>query len=134
MLNSYRSIVKTAETRFLVGNVRMASDKIEDLASKYAGYVTYSNLRNQESDYSRIEISRDSLVISRKIVVENNMVKSVEITVTGSLPDLYIVQSGITAKDKVLLEGVQKVKENDKIKFEDQKPEEVINHLRLKAE
>ncbi|WP_282786847.1 Mur ligase family protein [Flavobacterium croceum] len=67
-------------------------------------------------------------------VVENNVVKSVEITVTGSLPDLYIVQSGITAKDKVLLEGVQKVKENDKIKFEYQKPEEVINHLRLKAE
>lgn len=69
-----KKFIKTAETRFLVGNVRMASDKIEDLASKYAGYVTYSDLRNQESDYSRIEISRDSLVISRKIVVENNMV------------------------------------------------------------
>jgi hypothetical protein len=69
-----KKFIKTAETKFLVGNVRAASDKIEDLASKYAGYVTYSNLRNQESDYSRLEISRDSLVISRKIVVENNMV------------------------------------------------------------
>jgi len=69
-----KKYIKTAETKFLVGNVRAASDKIEDLAAKYSGYVTYSNLGNHESDYSRIEISRDSLIISRKIVVENNLV------------------------------------------------------------
>jgi hypothetical protein len=69
-----KKFIKTAETKFLVRNVRMASDKIEDLAAKYSGYVTYSNLGNHESDYSKIEVSRDSILISRKIVVENQMV------------------------------------------------------------
>ncbi len=69
-----KKFIKTAETKFLVGNVRMASGKIEDLAAKYSGYVTYSNLGNHESDYSQIELSRDSILISRKIIVENNLV------------------------------------------------------------
>jgi membrane fusion protein (multidrug efflux system) len=32
------------------------------------------------------------------------------------------------------LEGVQKVKEDDKIKYDYQRPEEVLAHLKLKAE
>jgi hypothetical protein len=69
-----KKFIKTAETQFLVNNVREASEKIEDLTVKYSGYLTYSNLKNRESDFSRMEISRDSVVISKKIVVENNMV------------------------------------------------------------
>jgi membrane fusion protein (multidrug efflux system) len=37
-----------------------------------------------------------------------------------------------TVNDKILLEGVQKVKEDDKIKYEYVSPKEVITHLRLK--
>ncbi|WP_269684835.1 efflux RND transporter periplasmic adaptor subunit [Flavobacterium lacustre] len=68
------------------------------------------------------------------VVDRNNVVRSREITLTGEMPDLYVVESGITANDRILLEGVQKVKEGDKIKFEYQKPKEVLNHLKLKAE
>ena len=68
------------------------------------------------------------------VVDRNNVVRSREITLTGEMPDLYVVESGITANDRILLEGVQKVKEDDKIKFEYQKPKEVLNHLKLKAE
>lgn len=68
-----KKFIKTAETKFLVGNVRKASDKIEDLAAKYSGYLTYSHLQNQESDYSRMEISRDSVLISKQIIVENQI-------------------------------------------------------------
>jgi membrane fusion protein (multidrug efflux system) len=68
------------------------------------------------------------------VVDKNNVVKSREITITGEVPDLYVVKSGIDANDKILLEGVQKVKDDDKIKFDYQKPEEVISHLKLKAE
>jgi hypothetical protein len=69
-----KQFIKTAETRFLVDNVRNASEKIEDLALKYTGYLIFSKLQNQESDYSRLEISRDSVLISKKIVVENQIV------------------------------------------------------------
>jgi membrane fusion protein (multidrug efflux system) len=68
------------------------------------------------------------------VVDKNNVVSSKEITITGEIPDLYVVASGITENDKILLEGVQKVKDDEKIKFGYIAPQEVINHLRLKAE
>ena len=68
------------------------------------------------------------------VIDKNNTVKSRNITVTGELPDLYVVSSGLSDGERILLEGVQKVKDDDKIAYEYQKPEEVINHLRLKAE
>jgi membrane fusion protein (multidrug efflux system) len=67
------------------------------------------------------------------VIDKDNVVKSVNITITGEMPDLYVVESGISENDKILLEGVQKVKDDDKIKYEFQKPDEVISHLRLKA-
>lgn len=68
------------------------------------------------------------------VVDNNNVVKSREIAVKGEMPDLYVVESGIEANDKILLEGVQNVKDDEKIKYEFQKPEDVISHLKLKAE
>lgn len=68
------------------------------------------------------------------VVDKNNTLKSRLLNIAGELPDLYVVESGLSLDDKILLEGVQKVKDDDKIAFEYQKPEEVIAHLRLKAE
>jgi membrane fusion protein, multidrug efflux system len=68
------------------------------------------------------------------VVDKNNRLKSRNITIVGQIPDLYVVNSGLADDDKILLEGVQKVKDDEKINFEFQKPEEVIAHLRLKAE
>lgn len=68
------------------------------------------------------------------VIDKNNTVQSRQITIGGRLPDLFVVTEGISAGDKILLEGIQKVKDGDKITFEFQKPEEVLSHLRLKAE
>jgi membrane fusion protein (multidrug efflux system) len=68
------------------------------------------------------------------VVDKNNTVRSKNITIAGRLPDLYVVNSGLAESDRILLEGVQKVKDDDKISFEYQAPDEVISHLRLKAE
>ncbi|AWI24916.1 efflux RND transporter periplasmic adaptor subunit [Flavobacterium pallidum] len=68
------------------------------------------------------------------VVDKNNTVRSREITIKGELPDLYVVQSGISATDRILLDGVQTVKDDDKIQFTYVQPKEVISHLRLKAE
>jgi membrane fusion protein (multidrug efflux system) len=68
------------------------------------------------------------------VIDKNNVVRSRNITVTGELPDLYVVNSGLSDGERILLEGVQKVKDDDRIAYEYQQPEEVINHLRLKAE
>ncbi len=68
------------------------------------------------------------------VVDKNNVLKSKEITITGEIPDLYVITSGIDENDKILLEGVQKVKDDEKIKYDYVSPKEVINNLRLKAE
>ena len=68
------------------------------------------------------------------VVDKNNIVKSREITIKGELPDLYVIQSGIEESDKILLEGIQKVNDDDKINYVYQKPAYVLSHLRLKAE
>jgi membrane fusion protein (multidrug efflux system) len=68
------------------------------------------------------------------VIDKNNIVHSQVITIKGEMPDLYVIDTGITENDKILLEGVQKVKDDDKIEFKFEKPEEVISHLRLKAE
>ncbi len=68
------------------------------------------------------------------VVDKNNVVHSRSITVSAEMPDLYIVSDGLAPDDKILLEGVQRVKDDDKIKFSFRNPQEVIDHLRLKAE
>ncbi|KAA5532383.1 efflux RND transporter periplasmic adaptor subunit [Taibaiella lutea] len=68
------------------------------------------------------------------VVDDKNVVHSKAIIITGEMPDLYVVESGLQENDKILLEGVQKVKDDDTIRYDYQKPAEVISQLRLKAE
>lgn len=68
------------------------------------------------------------------VVDAANKVHSREITIAGELPDIYVVASGLKTSDKILLEGVQKVNDDDKIEYIFHQPKEVLAHLRLKAE
>lgn len=68
------------------------------------------------------------------VVDKNGIVKSRSITVVNEMPDLYVVGSGLSDGDRILLEGVQKVKDNDKVKTEFVDPKLAINQLKLYAE
>lgn len=68
------------------------------------------------------------------IVDDKHVLHSRAITIKGEMPDLYVVESGLKADDKILLEGVQKVKDDDTINFDFKSPQTVIANLRLKAE
>ncbi|OCB74827.1 efflux RND transporter periplasmic adaptor subunit [Flavobacterium crassostreae] len=68
------------------------------------------------------------------VVDKNSTITSREITIKGQMPDLYVIATGITAKEKILLDGIQKANENDQIKFEYINPNKVLSSLRLKAE
>lgn len=61
-------------------------------------------------------------------------VKAREITVSAELPDLYIISAGLSEKDKILVEGIRKVQDNDKISYNYQEPREVMAGLHLHAE
>ncbi len=68
------------------------------------------------------------------VVDKDGKVKSRNIKIAYELPDIYIVSSGITANDQVLLEGVQKVKDDQKVKVKHQDPKRVLQSLKLNAD
>lgn len=68
------------------------------------------------------------------VVDKDNRVKLTPITVAADMPDLYIIGSGITVNDKILLEGLRKVKDNDKIEYDYQDPRTVMRNLNVHAE
>lgn len=51
------------------------------------------------------------------IVDVNGVVRANEITIAQEIPHFYILASGLKTTDKILLEGLGKVKSNEKIKF-----------------
>jgi membrane fusion protein (multidrug efflux system) len=49
------------------------------------------------------------------VVDKNNIVRSRLITVKQKLDNIYIVDSGLSAEDQIVYEGIQSVKENEAI-------------------
>lgn len=68
------------------------------------------------------------------VIDKDNTVKSREITIAAELPHIFIVSSGLKETDKILLEGLRQVRENEKIEYTFMKPDSVISHLDLYAE
>ncbi len=68
------------------------------------------------------------------VIDKNNEVKSREIQIAAELPYLFIIKGGLSVNDKILLEGLRLVKENEKIKYKLEKPQSVLSHLELYAE
>lgn len=133
------------------GKVEVIEGEFDNETGNIAFRASFPNpdklLRNGETGKVEMTVPvKNALIIPQKATYEiqdkmyvfvvdaGNKLKSREITVTGELPDLYVIKSGLTAKDKILLEGVQKAKDDDKISYDYKKPADVIANLKLKAE
>jgi membrane fusion protein (multidrug efflux system) len=68
------------------------------------------------------------------VIGEDDVVRSRHITVIAEMPHLYVVQDGLAVGDKILLEGLRLVRENDKIHYEFIAPHDAISNLGLYAE
>jgi len=68
-----KKLIKTAEVKFRVNNVLRTTEKIEDMTARYGGYVTYSNLTNSQQNCIWNKISKDSIQMSKQIMVANNI-------------------------------------------------------------
>ena len=149
--NRVSLVLANGETFKEKGNVEVIESEFNNETGNIAFRARFPNsgklLRNGETGQVQMIVPlKNAIVIPQKatyeiqdkkyvfVIDKNNKVNSREITITGEIPDLYVIKSGITENDRILLEGVQKVKENDKIKFDYESPKEVMNHLRLKAE
>jgi membrane fusion protein, multidrug efflux system len=68
------------------------------------------------------------------VVDKENIVRSRNITIEAEIPHLYAVSEGLSEGDKIILEGLRKVNENDKIKYKFVQPKKAISELDLYAE
>ncbi|RQP08672.1 MAG: efflux RND transporter periplasmic adaptor subunit [Parapedobacter sp.] len=104
-------------------------------------------LKNGETGKVQLTIPlRDALIIPQKatyeiqdkmyvfVVGNDGVIRSKNITVAGEMPDLYVVDDGLSEKDKILLDGVQTAKDDDKIDCKFVAPKEAFASLQLKAE
>lgn len=133
------------------GKVEVIESEFDNETGNIAFRARFTNtdhlLRNGETGKIQMVVPlKNALVIPQKatydiqdktyvfVIDQHNKVHSRAITIAGDLPDLYIVGDGLSTGDKILLEGVQKVKDDDKIAFKLQQPQEVMKQLRLKTE
>jgi membrane fusion protein (multidrug efflux system) len=68
------------------------------------------------------------------IVDKDNVIRTREINVEAELPHIFVVKSGLAKTDKILLEGLRQVHENEKIHAKFVQPDSVISNLSLYAE
>jgi membrane fusion protein (multidrug efflux system) len=68
------------------------------------------------------------------VVDKDSVVRSREIIIAAELQHLFVVGSGLKEGDKILLEGLRQVRENEKINYQFVRPDSVISHLELHAE
>lgn len=68
-------------------------------------------------------------------VIEDNVVKSRQITTGAEMAHLYVVTDGLKPNEIILLDGLRKVQNNQRIRFEMESPEKVLSELnKLHAE
>ena len=67
-------------------------------------------------------------------VGKDKVVRQREITIGAEMPDLYIITGGLVENERILLEGIRKVKDGDKIEYEYEEPQKVISNLKIYVE
>src|SRR5690606_34417208 len=68
------------------------------------------------------------------VVTKDNTVKAREVKIAAEIPHIYVIASGLKKEDKILLDGLRLVKENDKISYKFITPEKAMSSLELYAE
>ena len=133
--HKYKGIVETIESEFdnTTGNISFrAKFPNPDMLLKHGETgkvqmtipITNGLIIPQKATYEL----QDKIYVY--VLDKNNVVKSRNITIKNVLPDLYVVD-GLSENDKILLEGVQIAKDDDKIEYKYVEPKNVISGLQL---
>lgn len=68
------------------------------------------------------------------VIDSKNVVHTREITIASEIPDLYIIKKGLKKGERILVEGIRKVNNGDKIEYNYEKPEKLIKTLKVYVE
>lgn len=92
------------------------------------------------------KVHKDAIVIPQRatfeildkryvfVVDEKNVVHQRLITVEHEKDDIFIIASGISAKDRIVLDGIRDMNDGKTIEFEFAKPDQVLAHQKYHAE
>ena len=135
----YPGVVKTIEADF--------NNETGNIAFRASFPNPKGLLRHGETGNIKMSVPlKNALIIPQKatfeilekkyvfVVDKNNVVHSREIMIAAEMPDLYIIKSGLKEDERIMLEGIRKVKDNDKITFELEDPRIVIPRLKIYVE
>jgi membrane fusion protein, multidrug efflux system len=138
-LFKYSGVVKTIEADF------------NNETGTIAFRATFPNpdalLRHGETGNIQMTIPlRDAIMIPQKatfeilekkyvfIVGKDNVVKSREIEIEAEMPDIYVIKDGLNPDERIILEGIRKVRDNDKITYKYEDPKAVFPKLKVYVE
>jgi len=69
------------------------------------------------------------------VVDKEKVIHQREVTIAAEMPDLYILRNGLSENERIVLEGIRKVKDNYKLEdYEYNDPRVVIHHLKVYVE
>lgn len=104
-------------------------------------------LRHGETGNVQIKVPlRKAIIIPQKatfevlekryvfVIDKDNVVHQREIKIAAEMPDLYVVASGLKADERILLEGIRKVSDGDKIEYTYESPQQVFPKLKVYVE
>lgn len=150
-LNNVQLMMANGEIFQYKGQVKTIEADFNNETGNIAFRATFPNpsnlLRNGETGTVLMTIpTPNAVVIPQKasfeildkkyvyVVDDNKQIHLTPITVKAELPDLYILKSGVDAGQKILLEGVRKVQDKDKIAFDYEEPNKVMKELKVASE
>lgn len=68
------------------------------------------------------------------VVGEDRVVHQRDLTVKSEQDDVFVIEKGLHEGDKIVIEGIRQVRDGDKIEFEFEAPEKVLENLKFHAE
>jgi membrane fusion protein (multidrug efflux system) len=68
------------------------------------------------------------------MVGKDGVLSQQRVKIAEELEDLFIVSSGITENDRIVIEGLRQAKAGEKAEFEEMDPEKAFKDLKLRAE
>jgi membrane fusion protein, multidrug efflux system len=68
------------------------------------------------------------------VVDKEGVVHQREITIQNEQDDIFVIKKGLAANDKIVLDGIQQVRDGNKVDYEFRRPEEVLANQKHRAE
>ena len=130
------------------GIIQMASNEFDKSTGNISFRAKFPNpdllLKHGETGKVQLKVDlKKALVIPQKatfeiqdkiyvyVIDKNNVARATAITIKQKISNLYIIGNELSEKDKILLEGVQNIKDDDKIQTEFISPKLAIEQLQL---